>query len=894
MRILSWIRSAWKGLRWRADMEREMDAELRFHVEAYAADLTLRGMPREAAMRKARVEFGGMERAKEQCREARGIRFAETLAQDLRYAVRMLGKNRGMTVGVILAIALGIGVNTGIFTLLNAVALRPLAVRDARRVVSVYQTFRGSSARNVNGAASLFSYAEYLDYRDHNHVFTGLLANKAFFSASLDGEQPRRVEGQLISCNYFDVLNIRPVIGRGLTESDCSAPGTAPVVVLSDGFWHGAFNADPNMVGKVITLNRVQLTVVGIAPTEFRGTEPVAADFWAPVSMQPVLDASSGNSLADDNLSWLVLMGRLDGRTSLARVRADLGVIAGRIDQHHPGRTTTLAVNVASFFGESEMRGYLVGAGAIVLAAVSLVLLIVCANVANLLLARASGRQKEIAVRLALGAGRGRLIRQLLTESLLLALIGGVLGSVAAFWSFEALVRLLLAHVPAGVPTIALSVRPDLRVLAYALVLTVTTGIIFGLAPALQASKPELNLALKEEGAGRHGYGSRSWLRSALVTAQVSVCLILLLTAGLLGRGLREAQTIDPGFATKDVSVLTLDLDQQNYDGAKATAFQRELIEKIGALPGVDAVAQASVVPLSLNSNGSGVRIGGGERIQVRFNKISTEYFEILGIPIVGGRNFSETELRGAAKVAIVTEATARRLWPYENALGKAFQFQDGAQTYSLMQVVGIVKDARTSSLGADDDYFFYFPASPEDQLKTALLTHGRAPLATAAKGIRETVRGIDSRVMADVRPLDVNLENYRLPSRIVTVLFSVLGLLALLLASIGIYGVVAYIVSQRTREIGIRMTLGASASEIVRLVLRGSMRPAILGMLIGVGCCAGVSRIFSSLLFGVSPFDPITFVGVPIFLLVVALLASYLPARRATRVDPTVALKYE
>lgn len=849
---------------------------------------------REMAARDGRRNFGNELRLREDAREVWGWVWIDRLGQDLRYAVRMLGKNRGMTVGVVLAIALGIGVNTGIFTLLNAIALRPLEVHDARRVVSVYQTFRGSSTRNVNGAASMFSYAEYLDYREHNHVFSGLLAYQPIFSASLDGEQPRQLQGQLISCNYFEVLNMRPSMGRGLTESDCAAPGSAPVVVLSDGIWRGVFNANPGMVGKVITLNRVPLTVVGIAPAGFRGTESVATEFWAPVSMQPVLDTRSGNSLASDNLSWLVLMGRLKSGTSLSQARADLSIIAGRIDEHHPGRTTTLAIDVASLFGEPEARGYLFGAGAILLAAVSLVLLIVCANVANLLLARASGRRKEIALRLSLGASRGRLIRQLLTESLLLALIGGALGSVAAFWSFDVLFRLLLAHVPHWMPTIALSVRPDLHVLAYALVLTVIAGIIFGLAPALQASKPELNLALKDEGAGLHADGSRSWLRSALVVAQVSVCLILLLTAGLLGHGLREAQTIDPGFAAKDVSVVTLNLDQQNYNDTKATVFQRELIDRIGALPRVDAVAQASVIPLSLDTHGSGIRINGGERVQIHFDNVSAKYFEVLSIPIVGGRHFSEGEVHGAAKVAIVTEGTARRLWPNQDAVGKTFEFQNGAETYNLMQVVGIAKDTRTSSLGAEDEYFFYFPVSSEDQLRTKLLVHAGASFVAIAKGIREAVHGIDPNLIADVHPLDDNLENYRLPSRIVTILFGALGLLALILASIGIYGVVAYIVSQRTREIGIRMALGASAGEVLRLVLRGSMRPALLGVVIGVGCCAGVSRLFASLLFGVSPFDPITFVGVPVFLLAVSLLASYLPARRATRIDPTVALRYE
>jgi macrolide transport system ATP-binding/permease protein len=812
---------------------------------------------------------------------------------DLRYALRMLGNNRGMTVGAILAVALGIGVNTGIFTLLNSIALRPLPVRNADRVVSVYQVFRGNSARDVYGAPSLFSYPEYLDYREHNHVFSSLLAyTLEFFSASLGGDKPRHVQGQLASCNYFEVLGVRASLGRGLTEPDCAAPSTAPVVVLGDGLWRSTFDANPSVIGKVISLNRVSLTVVGVAPAGFRGTEPIAVDFWTPITMQSALNPQ-GDSLASDNLSWLVMMGRLKSGVSVAQARADLSVIAGRIDQRHPGRKTTLAVAVASLLGEPEARGYVVGIGAVILAAVSLVLLIACANVANLLLARASGRRKEIAIRCSVGASRGRLIRQLLTESLLLAVIGGSLGSVVAFWSFDVLVQLILTHLPPGIPSIAFSARPDLHVLGYAVALTLITGIIFGLAPALQASKTDLNTALKDEVSGPGVAGARSWLRNALVVVQVSVCLVLLITAGLLARGLRQAQTVDPGFSMRDVAVMSLDLGQQHYDNVKAAFFQQRLIERIRLRPGVDAVAQANVIPLSFATWGSGIRLEGSNRIQVHYDNVSPGYFPLLAIPIIRGRNFSDDEARNSANVAIVMDATARRLWPNQDPVGKVFSFQ-GEHSWTLLQVVGVAKNTRTSSLGADDAYFFYFPPSPEHQVEAKLLVRYRSSFAAASKGIREAVGGLDPNVLVDVQSMEDNLEAYRLPSRIVTILSTTLGVLALLLASVGIYGVVSYVVSQRTREIGIRMTLGANAKDVLRLVMRGSMRPIILGLVIGVATCAVVSRILSSLLFGVSPLDPITFVGVPAFLLALALLASYLPARRATRVDPTVALRYE
>jgi predicted permease len=754
--------------------------------------------------------------------------------------------------------------------------------------------FRGMTSRNVDGASSMLSYPEYLEYRDNNHVFSGLLAYQPYFGASLAGEQPRHVQGQFVSCNYFQVLEVRPVLGERFTEADCAADGTTPVVILSAGLWHSAFDADPSVLGKTITLNRVSLTVVGVAPPGFRGTDVLSADFWVPVTMQPALDVANKNHLADSNLSWLVAMGRLKPGTSLAQARADLSVVAGRIDQGHPGRKTTLTIEVASIFGEPEARAVVLGVGAVILGAVTLVLLIACANVANLLLAGASTRRKEIAVRLAMGASRFRLVRQLMTESLLLALIGGALGSVLSFWSFHALFQFIVAHVPLTLPVITVDARPDLQVLAYALALTLSTGVLFGLTPALQASNPDLILALKNEGSGSHSTGARSKLRSALVVAQVSVCLVLLLAAGLLARGLREAQIIDPGFSAENVCVTALDLKEQGYDGVRARLFQQRLTERIATLPGVDGVAQATVIPLSLNDWGSGIRINGNDRIQIHFDEVSPAYFPLLNIPIIRGRNFTDAETRSAAKVAIAMDSTARRLWPNEDPVGKVFGFQSGPETWTTMQVIGVVKNTRASSLGADDDYFFYFLPAPEDHAGLNLLVRNAGSFAATAKEIREAVRSLDPNVLAEVHALQDNLENYRWPSRMVTILSSTLGGLALLLASIGVYSVVAYMVSHRTREIGIRMTLGANALDVLRLVLGGSMRPVVLGIVIGVAGCAAVSRLLSSLLFGVSPFDPVIFTAVPAFFLAVALLASYLPARRAIRVDPAVALRYE
>ena len=817
-----------------------------------------------------------------------------SFGSDLRYAARGMGASRGLTAAAILAVALGVGVNTGIFTLLNGMALRPLPVRDARSMVSVYQTIRGLKNRNVNGNESYFSFPEYENYRRNNHVFSGVLAYYPFFRATLGGERPRAVDGTLTTCNYFDVLQARPTMGRGFLPSDCAGKGAAAVVVLRDGFWRSQFGGDAALIGKAITLNRTRFTVVGVATTGFQGTEPLQVDFWAPVTMQAALNAGD-DSIADENLSWLVIMGRLKPGVPLSEVRADLGVIAGRIDQRYPGRKTTLTVDVATFFGAPDERSGVLSVAAVLLAAVGLVLLIACANVANLLLARAAARRKEIAVRLSVGASRRRLIRQLMTESVLLALPGGLLGSALAFASIPTLTGMALSGLPANFPHLTINTRPDLAVLGYSLGLTLLTGIVFGLAPALQSTRLDLSTALKEEGSGGGSVGSRSWLRNALVVVQVSVCLVLLITAGLLLRGLQAAQSVEPGFEMKDVAYARFDLLQQGYDDARAARFHRALKEKVAALPGVDGVAEAIVIPLSHNTYGTSIDPQGGTKNrQITYDVVTPQYFSLLAIPIVRGRNFTEQEARTGGQVVIVMESTARKLWPNQDPLGKTFVSHGAGNSEKSVEVVGVAADSRTSSLGEVDPYFFYFPTAPDSQQTLNLLAHGSVPFAAMAKEIRGAARAIDPDIIVDVHPMEENLELYRLPSRIVTALSAVLGGFALLLASIGIYGVVSYAVSRRVREIGIRMTLGADAGEVMGMVLRGALRPVLLGAAVGVAGCAAVSRVLSSLLFGVSPFDPLAFGAVTLFLIGVAAAASYIPARRAARLDPMVALRYE
>jgi predicted permease len=604
-------------------------------------------------------------------------------------------------------------------------------------------------------------------------------------------------------------------------------------------------------------------------------------------TLEPGLDR-----LADENLSWLALLGRTQPGVTMQQVHADLEVIAGRLDQRHPGRTTSLVIRKATFFSSPEEREFLIPVASVVLAAFALVLLIACANVANLLLARASLRNKEIALRLSIGASRWRLVRQLLTESLLLALAGGLLGSLVAFWSSRTITRFVMSHLPHDLPSnLTLNAAPDTRVLAFALVLTLLTGVAFGLIPALQSSRLDLNTAMKGDGTScASGKKGGRFLVNALVGAQVAVCMVLLLAAGLLLRGLYYAQTVDPGFEDKNVAEVYLNLRVQGYDEHRATAFIGRLLERIRALPGVVEVAQAECAPLSHDFSADHFTVPGrADKVGIEYNHVSPNYFSLVGIPIVRGRGFTPTEARNPSGV-IVTESTAQRLWPGEDPLGKTLRGSTGGD-YS---VIGVAKDAQVSHLGKLDTSYLYFLAGPEDDSRSYVLVRYATGFEDVSNDIRQAAKSLDPDVSVDVIKLEDNLEIWRAPSRIVAALSGALGALALLLASIGVYGMVSYSVSRCVREIGIRMAVGANGADVVRLVLRQAMRPVLIGALVGMALCAGVSQVLSSMLFGLSAHDPIAFICVPVFLLAVALIASCIPARRAMRVDPMIALRCE
>ncbi|HEV3219587.1 MAG TPA: ABC transporter permease [Candidatus Acidoferrales bacterium] len=895
-----WAHTVWfrlKALLRRKQLDQDLQDEIAFHLskreESIRKGETEAQQTRKDSLLGARRQFGNTTRIKESSRDLWSFPRLETFWQDICYSVRVMQNNPGFAAVAVLTLGLGIGVNAGVFSILNAAALRPLPIPRAGEVVSIAQILHGQTHRSVEGEPSLVSYPEYKAYRDQSHVLEGLVAYGPFEEATLGGQKPQRLNGHLASCNYFDVLHIKPALGRGFVASECAAPGESAVLVISDKLWRGVFDADPAIIGQTIRLNRTSFTVIGVAPPDFDGTEFTEAEFWAPITMQKAVHPGI-ELLSDADMSWLMLLGRVHFGVTLDQVRADLGVIAARTDQFYPGRQTRLAIQRATTFTRPDERPYVLAAGGGVLTAVGLVLLVVCANLANLFLARISGRSKEMSIRLTLGATRMRLARQIITETLMIALMGGVVGVFLAWWSADGIMAFASAQMPKDeIGTINFHVGPDWRVLAYAFGISLLTCLAFGLAPALRASKANINDALKSAGtAGASGRRTNSFSGRVLVGVQVAFSMILLLAAGLSLRVLYHAQTIDPGFEMKNTAAVTLDLAEEGYSASRANAFNRDLLRRLAALPGVDGVAAGWTTPLSGSHSSSVFSFPGrAGDAQIKFNTITPGFFGVLGIPIVRGRDFTEADLAAGGHVLIVTEAAARRFWLGEDPIGKGV-LEGGEKQVSV--VVGVAKDANVDELTEPHPVLLFLPTGKDDQARLRILVHNSRTFAGMAEGIRNAVHSLDPEILVNIASLDSNLEVWRAPSRIVAIVAGVLGMLALSIASLGVYGMVSCAVGRRTREIGIRMALGAAGANVKGLIVKQAMRPVIIGILVGIVGCAAVSKLLSIFLFGLSPFDPVVFLSVPAFLFAIALAACYLPARRAVRVDPMVVLRYE
>jgi macrolide transport system ATP-binding/permease protein len=820
---------------------------------------------------------------------SRAAMFLDNLRQDVRYGVHALARNPGFTAVAVLTIALGIGLNTAIFSVLDAIALKPLRFNGAEPVLAVYQELHGVKSRSFMQGRNLFSYPEYVEYRDQGRAFTGVAAYAPEIQAFADANE-RPIRGQLTTCNYFDVLNAPLERGRGFLAADCAAGEGATVVVLSDAAWRTTFDADTAIIGRVVRLNRVSMTVIGVAAPEFHGADLLLPAFWAPVTMGPLLASlpdRAGSGLSRDDMSWLAIVGRLRPGFGIAQARASLAVIAARIDAQTPGRRSDVTAAEARATGGPEKRTLVLTVGAVFLVAVAMVLLIACANVANLLLARATARRREIAVRLALGASRGRLVRQLMTESLLVALIGGAVGTVFALWGTSALVALALKD-PGSTPLV-IQIVPDARIFAYSLGMTLVTAVAFGLAPALHATRSDVSGALKQ--GDSDVAGGRGWLRGTLVGVQVAVCMVLLIAAGLTLRGLAHARTVDPGFSMDGTYTLTFDLGREGYDSVRAGAFGRDLLDRLRAVRGVDRVAEAYSTPLGNSHHFAGFTRAGQTNADVlEMNEVTPGFLSTVGVPLVRGRDFERTDGVGGVNAVIMNEAAARKLWPNADPVGQ--RLGGFGKEY---EVVGVARDAQFGELGTGHVPYLLVAAGPGSALsiRTAIV-HSAVAQSTLAPALREAALSLDRNLHVTVAPLRANMRPYVQGTAAIASLSGTLGALALLLAALGIYGTVAFTVARRTREIGIRVALGARAAGVVGLIIRQTMRPVLVGAVIGTAMCAAVSRVLAPVLLGVSTLDGVAFTAVPLFLAGVALLAGYMPARKAARVDPLAALRRE
>ena len=820
----------------------------------------------------------------------------ETLWQDLRFGFRMLLKSRAFTAVAILSLALGIGANTTIFTLVNAVFLQPLPVKEPAQLISVFGTDEKNKGNLLNFMP--ISYPNYVDYRDQNDVFSGLLAFGGV-AMSLSGRgEPEQINGLIVSGNYFDVLGVKAARGRTFLPEEDRTPGTHPVIVISHGLWQRRFGGDPSLVGKTLTLNNQSFTVIGITPESFRGTFAIGAvDFWVPMMMHDQVLTGIFREWFNERRALLFgVVGRLKPGATMEQAQAAMQTVGRRLEQEYPKENEKRNVSLLPLLQSTinpNQRELFVRAGGLLTTIVGLVLLIACANVANLLLARATARRKEIAIRVALGAGRLRIVRQLLTESILLSVLGGALGLLLAYWGRD----LLWSFRPPFFNQNALSLDLNGRVLGFTMLLSLLTGVIFGLVPALQSTRSDTVSELKEKSSQINQTRRRFNLRSLLVVTQVALSLISLIGAGLFLCSLRNAQAINPGFETEKLLVISFDVGAQGYNETRGQEFYRQVQERVETIPGVRSAALATDQPFGGGFMRSVFIEGqeqppGGRGILTLVNTVGPKYFETLGTPVLRGRDFKQTDRENAPRVVIINEAMARRFWPNEDAVGKRFKFFGDD---FLEEVIGIAKNSDVINLGEDPRPVAYLPLLQNYAAAVTLHVRTNGDPAAVLGTVRREVQALDPNLpLVAVATISEVLSQALYGPRMGATLLAIFGLLALVLAAVGIYGVLAYSVSQRTHEIGLRMALGAQTSDVLRLVLGQGMIPVIIGVGIGLVASFALTHLISQLLFGVTAVDPVTFSGTALLLAGVALLASYIPARRATKVDPMIALRHE
>jgi len=867
-------------------LDNQLDSELRFHVEQQTADNIAAGMNPAEARRRALAQFGGLEYIKEETRDARGTHFIDTLLQDIRFALRMLRKSPGFTAVAVLTLALGIGANTAIFSIVDAVLLRAFPYPHPEQLVLVFDV----PAKQPD-ALSAMSYRDFRECREQNRVFSEMAGN-AFHDLTLTGAgEPSIVNTAAVTPEIFSLLNAKPLAGRTLLPED-GKQGAAPVAIVSENLWRSRFGSNPNLIGQSISLDMRAFTVVGILPASFHYPDGSPhQDVWISAAQDPLF----GPLLLRPGVRTLGGIGRLKPGISVAQAQAEMNTLGARLAKEFPAQDSGFTIRIQPY--RQAVVGNVRSALLILLGAVGLVLLIACANIANLLLSRATSRAREIAVRIALGAGRARVIRQLLTESALLGLLGGVAGVLLAVWS----VWILRPFLPAEVTQIN-SIHIGGSVLVFALALSLAAALAFGLAPALLAAPSNLQANIKEGGAhaGQRG-GQR--VRNFLAVVEISLAVVLLVAGGLLIRSFALVTKVNPGFDPKNVIEAEISLPQFQYSTPQQwTTFSNELLARLHAQPGLQNSALAAPLPMDRQGEATfAFSIVGnpplppGKSTTADYATVSSDYFRVMRIPLLRGRFFSEQDSPSNPKVALISETLARRYFPNQDPIGRQMKFGFPPNSDVSREIVGIVGDVRDESLGRKPGPMMYVPFAQAPLYGGEVVVRTSLGASSVATGIRQATHAIDKDLpvtdiesFPDALGQSVSQEQFR------TYLLGSFSAIALVLAAIGIFGVISYSASQRTHEIGIRMALGAQRRDVLLLILWQGAKLALFGLGLGVVVAFLLTRLMASLLYGVSTADPVTFISVAALLAIVALAACYIPARRAMRVDPMVALRYE
>ena len=871
----------------RRRLDDDLDDELRSHLEM-SIDLNLRkGMAPGAARREALRNFGGFEQTKELYRDQRGLPMIETTLQDLRFGLRMLRRSPGFSALAILCLTLGIGANAAVFSWIEGILFRPYpAVTHQEQLLALAGTARGESGHTA------LSWPDFADLQRNCTLFDAFFVSKIMGTTLSIGDRAEVTTGSIVSANYFDAIGVHPILGRGFESGEDVGRNAHPVTVISYQLWKGRFKGDPQIIGKTQRFNNVVHTIVGVTPEGFYGTfVGWAMQFWVPASMEETFE-SGGYKLEDRGARWIEAYVRLKPGVTRQQAQQEISAVAKRLEADYPDTNRGRGIMLWPLWQTPfNNAGTLLPTLEIMLAVVVFVLLIACANVGNLLLVKSFARRHEMTVRLAIGAGRGRLVKQLFTEGLILSALGAAGGLLVAHWCRHGLVLLFPAR---GGVAMHLPGEIDWRVLALSAGVCIITTLLLGLVPALQTGKIDLAGALKSDSAGVVGGGGRAWVRSGLVVMQVSLSFVLLVGAGLLMQSLQKIRTTSPGFSTHGVLDTAVNLVSAGYDAPRAQAFQDELLDRVKALPGVESAVFARMTPLSYGSYSStAIAVDGyqpppEEQPIVEYNEVGPDYFTTLGIPLVTGRQFTRADDEKTALVAVINETMAAQYWRGRNPIGERVQVKG-----RWMQIVGVAKDSKYQSVRETPKPFFYVPLRQNFSRGAGLYI--RTPLSpeTMASALMREVHALDGNLaLFEVITLQEQVDRSTSPQMVALTLVGILGGLALLLAAIGLYGVMSYTVSQSTRELGLRMALGAGACNLLRLVLSRGLALTAGGVALGAAVALGLTRLLGSLLYKVSPRDPLAFGSAFVVMTIAALVACFLPAWRATRTDPARALR--